>query len=61
MHNAYKCGKWWNAVKGYEYRQNYHICDSEESLSHILTEYQASGQKIVWELAEELWALKSLP
>ena len=30
-------------------------------MEHILTECKASGQDVIWSLAEELWALRGLP
>ena len=61
MHDAYKCGKWWEAIEGYEHRGRCHVCDTEESLDHVLTECKASGQDTIWKLAEELWDIRALP
>ena len=62
MHNAYKCGKYWRNIPTCEERGLCHACDRvEESMEHILTECQATGQAEVWKLAEELWVLQGLP
>jgi ribonuclease HI len=62
MHNAYKCGRYWSHIPSFEQRGICHACENvEESMEHILTECKASGQDIIWKLAEELWALRGLP
>jgi hypothetical protein len=61
-HNAYKVGKYWTNIPTCEQRAKCHACeDVEESMEHILTECRASGQGIVWALAEEVWTLRGLP
>jgi len=52
MHDAYKCGKWWGAIEGYEHQGQCHVCNTEESMDHVLTECRASGQDTIWKLAE---------
>ncbi|KAF8867640.1 ribonuclease H-like domain-containing protein, partial [Infundibulicybe gibba] len=61
MHNAYKCGNYWNNIPGYEQRAWCQLCGTVESMEHILTECQASGQETLWKLAEELWLKKGHP
>lgn len=62
MHSAYKCGKYWRNIPTCEERGLCQVCDrAEESMEHILTECQATGQAEIWRLAEELWALQGLP
>lgn len=59
MHNAYKYSKYWSYIPFHEQQGLCHACeDVEESMTHILTECKASGQKVIWNLAEELWALR---
>ena len=62
IHSAYKCGKYWRNIPTCEERGLCQVCDRvEESMEHILTECQATGQAEIWRLAEELWALRGLP
>ncbi|KAF8868737.1 hypothetical protein BD779DRAFT_1459335, partial [Infundibulicybe gibba] len=57
-HNAYKCGSYWENIPGYEPRATCPICNVEESMEHILTECQASGQETLWTLTRKLWEKK---
>ena len=61
MHNALRCGAYWLNILGYEQRAMCRVCGSDESLEHILTECQASGQETVWTLARELLTKKGIP
>jgi ribonuclease HI len=45
MHNAHKCGKFWNNIPGLEQRATCPVCNEEESMEHILLECNAPGQK----------------
>ena len=58
MHNAHKCGKFWNNIPGLEQRATCPVCNEEESMEHILLECNAPGQKIIWKLTKELWLKK---
>jgi hypothetical protein len=58
MHNAHKCGKFWDNIPGYEQRATCPVCNEEESMEHILLECKASGQDIVWKLTKDLWLNK---
>ncbi|KAF9540733.1 hypothetical protein CPC08DRAFT_650795, partial [Agrocybe pediades] len=59
-HNAYKIGRWWERIQNYEHRGQCHVCDTTETMEHILTECRASGQETIWSLARELWLKKGL-
>ena len=61
MHRAHRCGGYWLKLPGYEQRAECRICGSEESMEHILTECQGSGQKTVWKLVQELLTRKGIP
>ena len=58
MHKAYKCGSYWDNIPNHEQRAKCPVCQTEESMEHILTECDAPGQRIIWKLAEALWAMK---
>ncbi|KAF9553196.1 hypothetical protein CPC08DRAFT_243025 [Agrocybe pediades] len=58
MHDAYKCGEYWNNISGSEQRGNCTHCDSVDSIEHALIECRATGQGVIWRLAEELWLLR---
>ena len=56
--NGYKIGRYWSHIPGYEERAKCATCNTEESMTHILTECRAVGQKELWSLVEELWKKK---
>jgi ribonuclease HI len=58
LHNAYRLGKIWENIPGYEQRAICPICHIEESMEHILTECDATAPKIIWDLAEKLWKMQ---
>jgi len=60
IHNAYKCGKYWQNIPECEYRGNCHVCDVEENMEHILVECKASGQEHIWNLVQETLSLRDL-
>ncbi|TFK57854.1 hypothetical protein BDN72DRAFT_782799, partial [Pluteus cervinus] len=53
VHNAYKCGAFWQRITNYERRGDCRQCNTLESIEHILTECEYSGQEIIWELVEK--------
>ena len=59
IHNAFKIGKFWDNIPGYETRGTCAHCNVEESMEHILTECDAPGRTEVWALANELWHKRS--
>lgn len=58
LHKSYKCGEYWNNIPNYEHRAICRPCDTVESIEHILLECEAPGQKVIWELVQELWLKK---
>jgi len=60
-HDAYKVGKYWRHIPDCKTREACHVCQAEESMDHILTECSATGQKLIWELAETMWDERGLP
>lgn len=61
LHNTYKCGEYWLQIPGFEHRSKCPECGVEDSMTHILMECDAPGQKEVWVLAREIWKAKHLP
>lgn len=65
MHDAYVVGSFWERVDPAKYpdqyeRRNCGLCkdppyESTETMEHILTECEASGQDIAWSCAKTLW------
>ncbi|KAK0441755.1 uncharacterized protein EV420DRAFT_1278577 [Desarmillaria tabescens] len=56
IHNAYKCGKYWDNIPNYTYRATCIKCTADESLEHILIDCrQIPTQDIIWKLCEQLW------
>ncbi|KAH9911757.1 uncharacterized protein B0H18DRAFT_891836 [Fomitopsis serialis] len=60
-HGAMRCGEYWANIPGYEERAYCSWCGELESMEHILLECTASGQEVIWVLAEETWTLKGQP
>ncbi|KAK0433117.1 hypothetical protein EV421DRAFT_1893021 [Armillaria borealis] len=58
IHNAYKCGRYWENIPSYEHRGRCAVCNAEDSLEHVLLECNIPGQRLIWELAQELWEMK---
>jgi ribonuclease HI len=59
VHDGYKVGLHWKNLVGYEDRGTCDRCDDYETMEHILTRCFYPGQEEVWELASELWKLKT--
>lgn len=62
-HDAYRIGKYWLKEilrKELQNRSECTYCGVPETMDHILTRCESPGQKEVWELAEQMWARKSL-
>lgn len=59
LHRAQKVGDYWQHIDGFEHRATCHSCGTEDSMEHILTSCDIPGQKLIWELAKELWLKKN--
>ncbi|KAJ6488227.1 hypothetical protein C8R47DRAFT_953525, partial [Mycena vitilis] len=59
IHDGYKIGRHWTNITGHEEKENCHKCGITESMEHILTKCEVSGQKEIWELASDLWKMKT--
>jgi ribonuclease HI len=55
MHNMLMVGGVWANILGYEERGTCRICNTTESMNHILTECKAEPRKVIWELAKQTW------
>ncbi|TFK63672.1 RnaseH-domain-containing protein [Pluteus cervinus] len=60
IHGSYKCGSYWSHIPGYEDRAICQQCNTTETMAHILTECQASGQDTIWKLAQHLLEAKNI-
>jgi ribonuclease HI len=58
LHGTHKCGEYWNNIPNFEHRAICQICGMEDSMSHILTECTAPGQREIWALAKNVWMQK---
>ncbi|KAH9840140.1 uncharacterized protein C8Q71DRAFT_702598 [Rhodofomes roseus] len=58
LHNAHRCGSFWKNIPNYEDRALCSYCGNEESMEHIMTQCQAPGRDVVWNLAEDIWEKK---
>lgn len=59
IHDAYKVGYYWEKIAGSEHQGKCNSCGVTETMQHILTQCREPGQSQVWELASELWRLKT--
>ncbi|KAJ7035776.1 hypothetical protein C8F04DRAFT_954637 [Mycena alexandri] len=55
LHDGYKVGDHWTNIPGHTEKATCSHCGVTESMSHILTNCDAPGQSLVWDLASELW------
>ncbi|KAF7798072.1 hypothetical protein EIP86_009286 [Pleurotus ostreatoroseus] len=60
MHNALRCGSYWEHIPGYEDRALCPSCGVVESAPHMLLECDVPGARLIWELAQQLFELKGL-
>ncbi|KAJ7351636.1 hypothetical protein DFH08DRAFT_694381 [Mycena albidolilacea] len=58
MHQAYKAGEYWRNIPNFEHRAICQHCQVDDNLDHILTECEAPGREILWNLAKRLWEMK---
>ncbi|KAH9916626.1 uncharacterized protein B0H18DRAFT_884659, partial [Fomitopsis serialis] len=61
IHGGLKCGEFWLKIPNYEDRAQCSFCGALESISHILFECRATGQKVIWGIAASIWKKKNLP
>ncbi|KAJ7020027.1 hypothetical protein C8F04DRAFT_946324, partial [Mycena alexandri] len=59
IHDGYKVGKHWAKIEGHEFKATCAQCGVTETMEHILTKCDAPGQEQIWEMASELWKLKT--
>ncbi|KAJ7620573.1 RnaseH-domain-containing protein [Mycena polygramma] len=59
IHNGYKVGKYWDHVNNNQHRGRCTRCGVHESMEHILTKCDEPGQKEIWDLASEMWRMKT--
>ncbi|KAJ7705112.1 hypothetical protein B0H16DRAFT_1827601 [Mycena metata] len=59
IHEGYKVGKHWAKIEGHEFKGICSHCGIAESMEHILTKCDVPGQERVWEMASELWKIKT--
>ncbi|KAF8665531.1 hypothetical protein AX14_006591, partial [Amanita brunnescens Koide BX004] len=60
LHGAHRVSQYWSHIPELGQRAECHICNTEESMSHILTECPASGQQHVWALARDMLLKKGI-
>jgi ribonuclease HI len=59
LHNGYKVGDHWKKIEGFEDRENCRKFGVLETMEHILTRCDAPGQSQIWDLASEVWTMKT--
>jgi hypothetical protein len=55
MHNIYIVGAAWGRIQEAEDQQTCAICNTEDSMEHILTECNSLSRREVWSLARQTW------
>lgn len=53
-----RVGDFWSYIDTLEIRRRCHVCGIPETLEHIVLESDAPGQKLRWNLTEQLWSKK---
>ncbi|KAJ7631944.1 hypothetical protein DFH06DRAFT_1438544, partial [Mycena polygramma] len=59
LHEGYKVGEFWDNVPTCVQRGHCNKCGVHESMEHILTKCEEPGQKEIWDLASEMWRMKT--
>jgi len=59
IHDGYKVGGHWAKIDGFEHQGICPVCETSETMKHILTECDAPGQELIWDLASRLWRKKT--
>ena len=60
MHDGYRLGNFWKKIQNNEHRGECQICDTTETMEHILTKCKRTGQEIIWHLVETAMRNKGL-
>jgi ribonuclease HI len=59
IHGGHKVGQFWDNIPSCVQRGRCTKCGVHKSMEHILTQCEEPGQKEVWDLASEMWQLKT--
>jgi ribonuclease HI len=55
LHNTQKIGDFWTNIPGYETRQMCQVCQTPESMAHILSQCRTDVRSQIWTLAQTTW------
>src|SRR6266702_5909075 len=55
MHSTQMIGEVWFNIRNHEQRGTCSICNTTESMSHIITSCRATPVNLIWDLAKYLW------
>lgn len=61
MHNAFRCGRYWDNIPNYEHRAVCQACGMVESLEHVLAECEMSARATIIAMCKKLWMRTGLP
>jgi ribonuclease HI len=59
LHGGYKVGEYWDNIPNHQHRGMCTRCGVHENMQHILTQCEMPGQKEIWDLASEMWQMKT--
>ena len=54
-HEAFKIGPYWANIPDHEHRQRCPMCNTTETMTHILIECNATPVRTIWDLAQAHW------
>ena len=60
LHDSHKLGPYWDHIPNCQYRADCPKCETIETLEHVLTDCQASGQQIIWPLVQSLFEKRGI-
>lgn len=60
LHDCLPVGRYWDKMTNYEHRAECSHCGTTESLEHIFTECQYTGQSTIWTQVEEILEKKGI-
>ncbi|KAG1789812.1 uncharacterized protein HD556DRAFT_1433543 [Suillus plorans] len=55
IHGAYKIGEFWEKIPNYKQRGQCGLCQSPESIEHILLDCDSLVSRTIWKAARDLW------
>ena len=61
IHGIFMVGKYWRNIENCEEREICRICNTTDSMEHILTQCEDRNSQEIWSLARDLWPHNNIP